>query len=146
MSSAKFDPVEAAKIEAPSVIRRRAAERAAATPMARPLPPEPKTAPPAVVAPPGRPGEDVPAPPSPAPRPPPAPQPPVIRPAARELPQPSAQVAAATRFRVKTTKMIVLRGGMTTLRAGKVIEAAGYGGAPGIARLVEQGVELEPVE
>lgn len=49
------------------------------------------------------------------------------------------------RFRVLAEKCISVMGNMTWLHKDDVIEAAGYG-TDGIARLIEQGVQLQPVE
>lgn len=129
--SAKFDPVEAAKIEHPGGHKPAARAKSTASP---PKPPVPAHAS-ALDEPPA----------APAPKPVPEPQPPVPRAPATTPPQPTSEQVAATRFRVLKDKMVSLHGGTTLLRAGKVIDAAGYGGAPGIATLLAQGVELEPL-
>lgn len=125
--SSKFDPVEAAKI-----VRDRPAKAAPAPKEAdkaeAPLAP-PQAAPP---PPPGTGLSPVPA--KPATLPPP-------------VPASVAQAAKrAARFRVKVGRNISWCGSITHLAAGAVVDASGYGGEPGIRKLVEQGVELEPID
>lgn len=118
MSQAKFDPVEAAKVEAPAskkTIRKMmdSVEVAPAQEPSKPIAQAPMASKPAV-----------------------------------EPPKPSPEMMSGkmTKFRVKTSKMISWYGSMTTLSAGSIVDWSGYGGPAGIARLVEQGVELEPIE
>jgi hypothetical protein len=120
----KFDPVEEAKIEAPTV-------------------PKPRTA----IGGTGTPRRDVPPPPLPVKaEPAPVVQAPVPTAPAAPVAKPTPAQAAATKFRVRNDRMISWYGSITHLKAGAIIESSGYGGAPGIERLVSQGVELEPIE
>ena len=59
--------------------------------------------------------------------------------------EPAVPVVPPCRFRVLAEKCISVMGNMTWLHKDDVIEAAGYG-TDGIARLIEQGVQLQPVE
>jgi len=63
------------------------------------------------------------------------------------IPAPSSAVAPAMpqKYRIKVTKRLSFFGQIITLHQGKVIDAGSYGGASGIARLVESGVELEAI-
>ena len=56
----------------------------------------------------------------------------------------TAATPAVTRWRVKATKSVSTDGRMTTLTEGAEVELAGYG-VTGIAALVSQGVQLEPL-
>jgi hypothetical protein len=115
MSNAKFDPLEAAKLDGPGVPakpKRKVEEK----------PPEPhKTD---------------------------EPDHPEVRVTPHTpSPQPQAKHTGHTgRFRVTKGKNISWQGSITHLPTGSVVDFSGYGGAPGIARLIEQGIELEPIE
>lgn len=118
MSGNKFDPVEEAKIEAPSV--------KPAAPRRNVKEAEPPPAPAAKA-------EVKPQPPVPAPPP------------ASVPPQATAAQMASPKFRVVKEARISWMGSITYLSKGSMVLASAYGGAEGVAKLVAQGVELEPV-
>lgn len=111
---------------------------------------EPKPGPAAAPVPPPVPEAALPAdlPPPAATTPPgPPPGPPARAPAAAAAGegQPTApKPPLATRWRVVETRKISWFGQITTINAGDVIGLSGYG-ADGIARIVEQGVKLDPI-
>lgn len=119
--SAKFDPVEAAKIKPPPGRGKdaRPAAQAAATAQAE----EPAT--PAL---------------EPA-----KPQPPVGEVLARPLGA-RGYTPGFRLYRVAKTKAFSWAGNMTQLQAGAIVDPSSFGGAPGLDRLAAQGVELVGVE
>ncbi len=88
------------------------------------------------------------------------PAPAVAPPVAPTAPTPAPEVAAAPRsktpvvpppvackkYRVVATTRFSSQGQLTTLHAGAILDAAGYGGEPGIARMIADGIKLEAVE
>jgi hypothetical protein len=59
--------------------------------------------------------------------------------------QPVPQAAGPPkRYRVLEARRISFNGYMTQLDRGSVVDPSGYGGMPGIKRLLEQGVKLQP--
>lgn len=133
--SSKFDPLEEAKItddksedKGLSKKKQKAAAKAAKAEAASEAP----AAPAAPEAPPAPP-----LPPTPAERA--ARKPVVIKPAAE------AKMVAAPgkKYRVLEDRMASIRGRMTKLRTGKVLEARFYGGVLNLQRILDSGVKVE---
>lgn len=131
MSDSKFDPLEEAKITDDSTTseekglskkKQKAADKAA----------EKKARAEAVTPPP-------PLPPTPEERA--AHKPPVVKPAAEA----KTVAEAGVKYRVLEDRMASIKGRMTKLRAGKVLEARYYGGPIGLQRILDSGVKVEAV-
>jgi hypothetical protein len=143
MSKSKFDPLEEAKItddksetkEKKGLFgrskksKKKKAEDAAPEAKA----PEADTAPAKVAAAP--------------PPPPPPPAVPTAEPAAEPVPKAADDALmlarAGMKYRVLEDKNASVNGQMTTLRAGKVLEARFYGGLIGLQRILDSGVKVE---